>query len=164
MSIDDEDEQFLRAVGDVKRLSTNKVIVEHARISPAPAPAAPASGEIPVEFGEELRYLRPGIQTSALQKLRRGKFQIQDTLDLHGFTSENASTELRGFLQRAQVAGRNAVRIIHGKGYGSTGKQPVLKSKVNQWLKEANAVLAFCSARPENGGTGAVDVLLRTGK
>jgi DNA-nicking Smr family endonuclease len=158
----DEDEEFQRAVGDVKPLPNNKATVERARMTPSPA--APASGESPVEFGEELRYLRPGIQANTFQKLRRGKFPIEDTLDLHGLTVEKANNQLRNFLQHSQAAGRSAVRIIHGKGYGSAGRQPVLKSKVNQWLQGAGAVLAFCSARPENGGTGAVDILLRKNK
>ncbi len=156
----DEDEEFQRAVGDVKPVPNKTATFEPARLTPPP-PVAPMSAESPVEFGEELRYLRPGIQAKTLQRLRRGKFPIEDTLDLHGLTAEEANNQLRNFLQDSQAAGRSAVRILHGKGYGSAGRQPVLKTKVNQWLKEAGAVLAFCSARPENGGTGAVDVLLR---
>ena len=162
MFTNDEDEEFQLAVGDVKPLPHNTATVERARMTPPPA--APTSGESAVEFGEELRYLRPGIQTNILQKLRRGKFPIEATLDLHGLTAEQANNQLQDFLQHSQAAGRSAVRIIHGKGYGSAGRQPVLKSKVNQWLQEAVAVLAFCSARPENGGTGAVDILLRKNK
>jgi DNA-nicking Smr family endonuclease len=156
----DEDEEFRRAVGEVKPVSKKTATFEPARLTPT-TPVAPASGESPVEFGEELRYLRPGIQSKTLQKLRRGQFPIEGTLDLHGLTAEEANNRLRNFLQHSLAAGRSAVRIIHGKGYGSAGRQPVLKTKVNQWLQEAGAVLAFCSARPENGGTGAVDVLLR---
>jgi len=156
----DEDEEFRRAVGDVKPVPNKTATFEPARLTPPP-PVAPASGESPVEFGEELRYLRPGNRGKILQKLRRGKFSIEDTLDLHGLTAEQANNQLRNFLQHSQAAGRSAVRIIHGKGYGSAGRQPVLKTKMNQWLREADSVLAFCSARPENGGTGAVDILLR---
>jgi DNA-nicking Smr family endonuclease len=156
----DEDEEFRRAVGDVKPVPNKTATFEPARLTPLP-PKASTSGESPVEFGEELRYLRPGVQAKILQKLRRGKFSIEDTLDLHGLTAEEANSQLRNFLQHSQAAGRRAVRIIHGKGYGSAGRQPVLKTKVNQWLQEAGAVLAFCSAQPENGGTGAVDIFLR---
>jgi len=108
-----------------------------------------------------LRYLRPGIQASSLQKLRRGHFPIEATLDLHGLTSVEASNRLQQFLQESQTAGRSAVRIVHGKGHGSVGRQPVLKSKARQLLQEITFVLAFCSARPQDGGTGAVDVLLK---
>ncbi len=159
MKNDDEDEEFRRAVGDVKPVPNKKNTVERVRITPLPA--SPASVESPVEFGEELRYLRPGIQAKMLQRLRRGKFPIEDILDLHGLTAEQANNQLQHFLQHSQAAGKNVVRIIHGKGYGSAGRRPVLKTKVNQWLRETAAVLAFCSARPETGGTGAVDVLLR---
>ena len=158
-STNDEDEEFQRAVGDVKRLRNNTVIIKHARITPPPV--RPKSGDNSVDFGDELRYLRPGIQTNSLRQLRRSKFPIESTLDLHGLNAEGAHIQLRNFLEHSQTLGRRAVRIIHGKGYGSAGLQPVLKKKVNQWLQEAEIVLAFCSARPESGGTGAVDVLLR---
>jgi DNA-nicking Smr family endonuclease len=117
-----------------------------------------------VEFGEELRYIRPGIQALSLQKLRRGQFPIEDTLDLHGLTAAEASVRVQHFLQQSQMAGRVAVRIVHGKGYGSEGRQPVLKARVQHALVANPSVLAFCSARPQEGGTGAVDVLLRKGK
>jgi len=123
----------------------------------------PANDEssVDVESGEVLRFLRPGIQSSSLQKLRRGQFPIEAALDLHGLTAPQANIELQHFMQHALSRGFRAVRVIHGKGHGSEGRQPVLKAKIDQWLREYTAVLAFCSARPQDGGTGAVDILLR---
>ena len=159
MANNNEDDEFKRAVGEVKPVVNKTAAFERTPV------ASPVKTDVPaedaIEFGEEIRYLRPGIQTNTLQKLRRGKFPIEDTLDLHGMTAEDAHIQLRNFLQHGEAAGRRAVRIIHGKGYRSAGRQPILKTTVNQWLQETAAVLAFCSARPENGGTGAVDVLLR---
>jgi len=157
-----DEELFEQAVADVKQLHHKLAVTKHVRTSRVPAP--PASPEVTSEFGEELRFLRPGIQTSSLQKLRRGHFPIEATLDLHGLTSAEASIRLQSFLQQSQAAGRSAVRIIHGKGYGSVGRQPVLKTRVQQLLREFPTVLAFCSARQKDGGTGAVDVLLRKSK
>jgi DNA-nicking Smr family endonuclease len=155
----DDSELFDQAMRDVKRIGHKMAPSSQVRTVPVPAPSA--LPEIASEFGEELRYLRPGIQASSLQKLRRGHFPIEATLDLHGLTSLEASNRLRQFLQESQTAGRSAVRIVHGKGHGSIGRQPVLKSKVRQLLQEITFVLAFCSARPQDGGTGAVDVLLK---
>jgi DNA-nicking Smr family endonuclease len=155
----DDSELFDQAMRGVKRLGHKQAALRAVQTAPAPAPSA--SQEIAAEFGEELRYLRPGIQASSLQKLRRGHFPIEAILDLHGLTSIEASSRLQQFLQESQAAGRSAVRVVHGKGHGSIGRQPVLKSRVRQLLQEISFVLAFCSARPQHGGTGAVDVLLK---
>jgi DNA-nicking Smr family endonuclease len=160
--IPDDSELFDQAMRGVKRLGHKQAAV--SRIQTAPLQTASASPEIASEFGEELRYLRPGIQSSSLQKLRRGHFPIEATLDLHGLTSIEASIRLREFLHASQFAGRSCVRIVHGKGYGSSGGRPVLKSIVRQLLEGAGFVLAFCSARPRDGGTGAVDVLMKKGR
>jgi DNA-nicking Smr family endonuclease len=88
--------------------------------------------------------------------------QISDkaTLDLHGYTSAEAAVHLQRFIQSAKAQGLRAIRVVHGKGHGSA-RGPVLKAIVDRWLREFPDVLAFCSAQPQNGGTGAVDVLLR---
>jgi len=167
----EDDALFDQAMGEVKRLHHKQAASARTRMTPVPAtsPSSPtspsaSSQETTVEFGEELRYLRPGIQALSLQKLRRGQFHIQDTIDLHNLTSAEASVRVQHFLQQAQMTGRTAVRIVHGKGYGSAGRQPVLKARVQQILVQNSSVLAFCSARPQDGGTGAVDVLLRKAK
>ena len=155
----DESEIFDQAMRGVKRLQHKQAAA--SRVHDLPARSTSAPSEIVSEFGEELRYLRPGIQVSTLQKLRRGHFPIEATLDLHGLNSVEAKSRLLQFLQESKIEGRSAVRIVHGKGHGSIGRQPVLKSRVRQLLQETSFVLAFCSASQQDGGTGAVDVLFK---
>lgn len=157
--IDDQD-LFQQEVGDVKRLNHNQAFVKQSQAAQT-RPPAQDDMDSQVESGEVLRFLRSGIQTNVLQKLRRGQFPVEATLDLHGLTTAEANDELYRFVQHSQNLGRQAVRIVHGKGHGSKGQQPILKTKINQWLREFPVVLAFCSSSPRDGGTGAVDVLLR---
>ena len=114
-----------------------------------------------VETGEELLYVRPGLQHAVVRKLRRGQYAIEAELDLHGFIVPQARAALDKFLRDARALGKRCVRIIHGKGRSSEGKMPVLKGKVNVWLRQKNEVMAFCTAIPRDGGAGAVYVLLR---
>jgi len=114
-----------------------------------------------LELGDELLFSRSGLQHGLLRKLRRGQFSIRMQLDLHGMTVAEARLALTQFLLDCRAANARCVRIIHGKGHGSLHKQPVLKGKVNKWLQQRDEVLAFCSARIEDGGTGAVYVLLK---
>lgn len=114
-----------------------------------------------LETGEELLYCRPGLQHSVLRKLRRGHYSVGAELDLHGMRVAEARQALGTFLHQAQARDARVVRIVHGKGNGSLNKQPVLKGKVNHWLRQRIEVLAFCSARQVDGGTGAIYVLLR---
>lgn len=114
-----------------------------------------------VETGEELLYVRPGVQRQVVRKLRRGLYALEAELDLHGQTVEQARASVDAFLRNTLAAGKRCVRIIHGKGKRSTGRLPVLKLKVNHWLRCRDEVLAFCSARPCDGGTGALYVLLK---
>ncbi len=114
-----------------------------------------------IETGEELLFVRSGIQERVLRKLRRGQFAIEAELDLHGYIVPEAREAIAVFLRDALLAGKRCVRIIHGKGLGAEGRLPVLKIKVNSWLRQKDQVLAFCSARQQDGGTGAVYVLLK---
>ncbi|MCG6872117.1 MAG: Smr/MutS family protein [Gammaproteobacteria bacterium] len=113
-----------------------------------------------IETGEELAWCRPGLQLRELRRLRRGYFSIQEELDLHGYIVREAHARLAEFLDAALQRGLRCVRVIHGKGRGSPGP-PVLKGKVDHWLRQRDSVLAFTSAPPKEGGTGAVLVLLR---
>jgi len=117
--------------------------------------------DVGTESGEELFHYRAGIQKSVLRKLRRGEYTVTAELDLHGHTVDRARTALADFLAEARRSRHTCVRIIHGKGLGSPGKKPVLRSKVLHWLRQRDEVLAVCSARPVDGGTGAAYVLLR---
>ena len=115
----------------------------------------------PVESGEELLFCRPGIRRGVFRKLRRGQFIVESELDLHGLTVRQAQTEVAYFLNEACASGERCVRIIHGKGNRSAHHGPVLKNRVNVWLRHRDDVLAFASAQPKDGGAGAVHVLLR---
>jgi DNA-nicking Smr family endonuclease len=114
-----------------------------------------------LETDEALSYGRPGISPDTLRKLRRGHWVIQHQLDLHGLRTDAAREALAEFLRGACKRGLRCVRVVHGKGLGSVNKEPVLKNKVRNWLVQKDEVIAFCSARPADGGTGAVVVLLK---
>ena len=117
--------------------------------------------EAGLETGDELVFLRSGLSNQVLRKLRRGQWVIQDHFDLHGLRTDEARPLLSGFLAEALRAGHRCVRIVHGKGLRSENREPVLKRKVGNWLAQRDEVLAFVQARPEDGGGGAVVVLLK---
>ncbi len=119
-----------------------------------PASDAPAGGDA-------LTFQRAGVRTQVVRRLRRGLIPVEGELDLHGLTQSNARDQLAGFLAASRQAGRRCVRIIHGKGYRSGARGPVLKIAVDLWLRRHHDVMAFTSARGIDGGTGAVYVLLR---
>jgi DNA-nicking Smr family endonuclease len=164
---------FRQAVGPVRpsRCDRIKPVLSH----PAPIPRFTLADERQVladmvsdyfepaelDTGEELYYRREGVQQAVLRKLRRGQFQVGAALDLHGMTVAMAREALAVFLQRARRDSLGCVRVIHGKGNRSRHRGPVLKQKINHWLRQRDEVLAFCSARPMDGGTGAIYVLLR---
>ncbi|MGA9852363.1 MAG: Smr/MutS family protein [Gammaproteobacteria bacterium] len=168
---DEEARVFRDAVADAKRLPSKPV-----RPGPKPKPRARfarlAAAEVledslsglpdPSEplLGDGLFYTKPGVQNTVLRKLRRGHFSVGAELDLHGLRSEDARRALAEFLQSVRGKRIRCVRIIHGKGYRSGPRGPVLKQKLNGWLRQRDEVMAFCSARPVDGGTGAVYVLL----
>jgi len=114
-----------------------------------------------METGEELLFARAGIQYAVFNKLRRGQFSIRAELDLHGMIVREAHTAVADFLRFCQNNDIRCARIVHGKGYNSWQKQPVLKAKLSYWLQQHDEVLAFCSARPTDGGTGAIYVLIK---
>ena len=110
---------------------------------------------------EYLEYRGDGIQHKQFAKLRAGKVHLEAELDLHGMTIAKAEVALAQFLELCQQQHIRCIRIIHGKGWGSKDNKPVLKSKLNHWLRQSDAVLAYCSATIEDGGTGALYVLLK---
>ena len=116
------------------------------------------------EIGDELKFLRDGLASDTLRKLRRGHWLIQNELDLHGMIVAEARPALVAFLNECLHDGLRCVRIIHGKGLGSKNGEPVLKRKVCGWLMQRDEILAFCQARRTEGGGGAVVVLLRGAK
>ena len=116
-----------------------------------------------IESGEELFFARPGVTAAALRKLKRGGWVVQAELDLHGLRSDEARLALAGFLAACARRDIRCVRIVHGKGLRSKNREPVLKHKLRHWLMQREDVLAFCQARPADGGSGAAIVLLKSG-
>jgi len=112
--------------------------------------------------GESLRFHRPSVGRRTMRRLARGKFSVQAEIDLHGMTVADAKPRLQDFIDNASRDGKLCVRVVHGKGRGSGARGPVLKHKVNRWLRQWDTVLAFVSTRQVDGGTGAVYVLLRS--
>lgn len=107
-----------------------------------------------------LSYRRPGIGEDVTRKLRKGFWVIQDQIDLHGLRVDEAREAIAQFFLQADKRSLRCLRIIHGKGLGSINKEPVLKAKVLRWLVQRDEVIAFCQARPNDGGAGALIVLL----
>ena len=114
-----------------------------------------------LDTDDALSYRRPGIGADVLGRLRRGHWAIQRQLDLHGLRRDAARDVLAAFVRQAERDGLRCVRIVHGKGNGSPGREPVLKDKVKRWLVQKNQVIAFTQASAADGGHGALLVLLR---
>ena len=169
---DDDPALFREAVKGVRPLKDGGRHAPH-RKPPSPRPlqleadeqavlAEMRDGPLP-DVGEELSYRSEGIQDATFRRLRRGAYRIDAELDLHGMRADEAKRATAGFLAAARDGGARCVRIVHGKGLRSKGDGPVLKQRLDGWLRQRNDVLAFTSARREHGGTGAVYVLLRSG-
>lgn len=114
-----------------------------------------------LETGEELLYLRDGHSPDILSKLRRGHWVVQAAIDLHGLISDEARLYVATFLNDCKKRGLRCVRIVHGKGLGSRNREPVLKHKLRGWLMQRDEVIAYAQARKNDGGSGAVIVLLK---
>lgn len=117
-----------------------------------------------LEGGDEPNYLRAGLPNTVLRDLRRNRWVIQDETDLHGLNRDEARHLLAGFLADCLQHGRRCVRVIHGKGHGSPQKLSILRQLVRGWLAQRQEVLAYCQAKPQDGGEGALLVLLRSAK
>ena len=116
-----------------------------------------------LETDEHLSYKRAEIGDDVVRKLRRGQWSIRAEIDLHGLRRDDARASLSAFIRDCRRRGLRCVRIVTGKGLGSPGRVPVLKHKVYGWLMQKQDVLAFVQARPEEGGAGALIVLLAGG-
>lgn len=165
---------FAEAVGPVQSLR-DKRRAEVPRQRPEPHPhqrerderaamREALSDEVDVESllltDDGLSFRRPGIGADVPARLRRGQWALQAELDLHGLTREEARERLAAFLREAHRRGQRCVRVVHGKGNGSPGRQPVLKDKVQRWLAQRGEVIAFAQASGAQGGAGALLVLL----
>jgi DNA-nicking Smr family endonuclease len=164
---------FAEAVGPVRRIRSQAPASERPR--PAPEPKqflldeARVTDELmhsaidpaDVEVGEELSYLKDGHSPQVLRRLKRGHYSIADEIDLHQMTTIVARAAVKEFLDASRRYGRLCVKIIHGKGLRSRAEGPVVKRLVDGLLRRRADVLAFASAKPAEGGTGAVIVLLK---
>jgi DNA-nicking Smr family endonuclease len=169
-----EKDLFIKAAGAVQPLADKRrVILKKEQPKPLPvqherdeqsALQESMSDEFDVstllDTDEHLSFRRPGIGVDVTRKLRLGQWSIQRQLDLHGLRSDEAREVLGQFIREAHKQGIRCVRVIHGKGLGSPGKTPILKNRVHSWLVQKNEVLAFVQAKPADGGSGALVVLL----
>ena len=172
---------FANAVGKVSPLPRKQhTLLPRTQVKPPPAPVAfqqaiddravmveaisdEFDGGTLLDTDDLLSFRRPGVGLDVTRKLRLGTWAIQRQLDLHGLRRDEARDRLSGFIKDAHKQGLRCVRVVHGKGLGSPGKTPVLKSRVHSWLVQKNEVLAFVQARPVDGGAGALLVLLIPG-
>jgi DNA-nicking Smr family endonuclease len=165
---------FAHAVGPVQALP------HHGRADPSVARPEPhprqreaderaalreaLSDEVDVESllltDDGLSFRRPGLSADVVTRLRRGQWSIQAQIDLHGLRRDQARDQLAAFVRQALQRGQRCVRVVHGKGLGSPGGEPVLKAKVQRWLAQCAEVIAFTQATGPQGGAGALVVLL----
>ena len=170
---DDDASLFRRAVADARPLDGEFVEPERRRV-PARARFARRDERAVLDeslradveateagSGDSLGFFRAAVGQRGFRKLARGRFSIQAEIDLHGMTVDEARDALKSFVESSLARGLTCVRVIHGKGLGSGHAGPVLKRKVDGWLRRWDAVLAFASAKPTDGGTGALYVLLK---
>ena len=167
---------FRAAIGEVmplpdqNRIKPQKTPREPLLHSPATPPAIPGTlsdGCPAISFSDFAaenapdEFLRNGLSRMTLRKLRRGKWPVQDSLDLHGNNSDAARKLLQEYLHEAAQRGLRCVLVIHGKGLKSQDGEAVLRKLSRHWLAQQPQVLAFCDATPGEGGSGAALVLLK---
>jgi DNA-nicking Smr family endonuclease len=114
-----------------------------------------------MEEDPALSYTRQGLGPDVVRKLRKGDWPVQDELDLHGLRRDDARDQVGQFIRKAAQRRLRCVCVIHGRGLGSKGGEPVLRSMVHSWLVQKDEVIAFCVARTAQGGEGALLVLLK---
>lgn len=166
-----------QALHGVQKISTDKVEPETPKPRPLPIQRerdeqaalvesiyAPTSLELRLEGGDELIYLCNGVPRSVLRDLRRGRWVVQEEIDLHGCNRDEARELLAANMAQWRKTGIRCVRVVHGKGRGSPGREPVLKKLVAGWLMNYEDVTAYCQARLPDGGAGALIVLLKVKK
>jgi DNA-nicking Smr family endonuclease len=165
---------FAHAVGPVQRLpDPGRVQADTPRPLPQPlqreaderaALREALSDEVDIDTllltDDGLSWRRPGLPPDVPARLRRGQWAVQAQIDLHGLRRDEARDALAAFVRQALQRGQRCVRVIHGKGHGSPGREPVLKAKVQRWLAQCAEVIAFAQATGAQGGAGALVVLL----
>ncbi len=165
---------FTRSVGATKPLRYPAAV----SLAPEPRPPIPVQQQLDdqrvlreslsdefdvttlLDVDDAMSFRRPGVGIDVTRKLRAGGWSIQHEIDLHGLRSDEARDALGAFVRHATRQGLRCIRVVHGKGLGSPGKQPVLKTKAQRWLIQKNEVMAFVQAKASEGGAGALVVLL----
>ena len=168
---DDDRKAFEEATRDVRRLkSRNKAESDKQRPKPKARQTRAAraavleqslTGPLTLEAGDEVAFRRDQVTDRTFRRLKRGEFVLEAEIDLHGMRLAEAKAALKAFIGECAARQIGCVRVIHGKGTRSGPAGPILKPSVHQWLAQYSAVLAFVSAAPRHGGSGAVCVLLR---
>ncbi|MGB3287667.1 MAG: Smr/MutS family protein [Burkholderiaceae bacterium] len=145
------------AAGEIFRQRRERAVgLEPVRLPRTSDHYSPATTE-----GDDSRYLRPGHGPDLIKSLKRGKWPIGASLDLHGSTLEQGRERLDRFLESCMAHEIRCVRIVHGKGYGSKDGEPVLKQTIRRWLTQIAGVIAYVECSEQDGGAGAVQVLLQ---
>jgi DNA-nicking Smr family endonuclease len=170
---DDDTQAFRRAVADVQPLRKRPQPAPRAGLQPAARASRSKRHDLLVEAaavaqdaagttrGDAVSFRRATVREDTLRRLRRGQIAVEAEIDLHGLTRHAAHAALRQFLNECVLRGLHCIRVIHGKGLRSGAAGPVLKEGADHWLRRFDNVAAFVSARPADGGTGALYVLLR---
>jgi len=175
-----EDELWSVAVDGARPLPdrSGRIKPDPQPLSVAPLPLDPdlvaydelralVTGEVAFDISDTDEFIEGhahGLDGQVVRKLRRGEFAVQAHLDLHGLLKDEAKAELESLLTRSRHDGKRCVLVVHGRGLHSKDQVPVLKEALKKWMglaRFARHVLAFASARPHDGGTGAIYVLLR---
>ena len=166
-----ESELFRKATRDVKPLHQDKHPLTHRKkhrpqkvIEPSPSKATWIAESYESDWlspEDSIHFAKSGIQHKILQRLKRGNVPIEAKIDLHHQTTDEAMSSVTRFINDCIAQGKRWVCIIHGKGYLSANQKPILKNFLNHWLRKQPLVLAFHSAQPQHGGTGAIYVLLK---
>jgi DNA-nicking Smr family endonuclease len=167
-------EEFALTVGRVHTVTPHgRAAIDRPRPAPEPrqrqldeqaALKEAMSDEVDIESllltDDGLSFRRPGVGHDVVAKLRRGHWAIQTQIDLHGLRRDEAREALAAFVRESVRRGQRCLRVVHGKGHGSPGRQPVLKAKAQRWLAQCSEVIAFAQASGPQGGAGALIVLL----
>jgi DNA-nicking Smr family endonuclease len=172
----DEARLFYEAVADVRPLPDRgeaplprtvvpQIVSEEAEALAHLAELVSGEGRFEIaDSDEHVEGAAPGVDRGLLAALRRGEFSVQGHVDLHGMSREEAKDAVERFISESRRAGKRCVLVVHGRGLHSKDQIPVLKEAVASWLQRgriARSVLAFATARPHDGGAGAVYVVLR---
>jgi DNA-nicking Smr family endonuclease len=176
---DAEDLAAFRAAvaGSTPLRSSQRIVFEPTKPSPRPRQReldeaaamvesllAPLQIDDWLDLGDADSFLRPGLPRSVLRDLRSGRWVMQGHVDLHGLNRHEAHEEVILLLADALSSGKRCLRIVHGRGHGSPGREGILRQLVKSWLGRRKEVLAFCHAPPRDGGDGALWVLLKASK